>query len=142
MTVLFTLTYLGWMALADAVRREVSLRMLAIGSVAALGFAGWNLRNGMISLESLALGMLPGVILLLIFGLTRGAGLGDAVILFQLDLLLVWDRVIMTFAFSLLIMGFFSAGILLLKKAGKNVRLPYVPFLWLGYVGMLCVCGW
>ena len=141
MITVFIMTYLGYLAIMDAVRREVSVRTLVIGTIVATLLAGWFLKSGTITWESLAFGAIPGVILLAISGMTKGAGVGDAIILLQMDLVLLWDHLVMAFGISLFVMACFSAGILLLKKGSKDTRLPYLPFLWIGYVGALCVRG-
>jgi len=86
-------------------------------------------------------GALPGGLLLVLAGLDCGAGAGDGIVLIQLDLLLLLDKVVIAFGISLMAMGIFSVVLLCLKKGRKDLRLPYMPFLWLGCLGALGICG-
>ena len=141
MNVVIAMAYLAVMAIADLIHREVSVRSLVVGSVAAMTTAGTMLARGGTSWEALAFGAVPGVVILAVAALTGGAGIGDGIVLLQMDLFLSWNKVIFSFGLSLIVMALFSLALLLLKKGKKEMRLPYLPFLWLGCVGACIACG-
>ena len=136
-----TMIYLAVLAIMDARRREISAVVLVLGSFAAVGMAGWLLLCGSTSWELLLFGAVPGLLLLALAGMTGGAGVGDGIVLLQLSFLLLLDRVVIAFGVSMLVMGAFSAVILLTKQGKKDLRLPYLPFLWLGCLVAICICG-
>ena len=136
-----TMIYLAVLAIMDARRREISAIVLALGSVASVVMAGWLLLCGSTSWEMLLFGAVPGLLLLALAGMTGGAGVGDGIVLLQLNFLLLLDRVVIAFGVSLLVMGAFSAVTLLTKLGKKDLRLPYLPFLWLGCLVAICICG-
>ena len=125
----------------DAWRRQVSVWLLGAGTIVALFCGGYLLRAQIASWEGLFWGTVPGFLLLLLAALTKSTGAGDGIVLLQMNLLLRMDKVVFAFGLSLMIMGAFSAVLLLAKKAGKDVRIPYLPFLWLGCMGEFVYCG-
>lgn len=135
-----TMIYLAALAILDARRREISTIVLGMGSFAAILTAGWLLLRGSTSWEMMLFGTVPGLLLLALAGMTGGAGVGDGIVLLQLNFLLLFDRVVIAFGISMLIMGAFSAVILLAKLGKKDLRLPYLPFLWLGCLVAFCIC--
>lgn len=140
-TIMISMTYLGLLAILDVKKRELSLAVLGVGSLGALFCGGYYVIMKMTSWEGLLWGTVPGVILLLLAGLTKSAGLGDGIVLLQMNLFLLLDRVVFAFGLSLIIMGAFSAVFLLVRRGCKDVRLPYLPFLWLGCLGSVLCCG-
>ena len=135
-----TMIYLAVLAMMDARKREISTKVLAMGSCVSLVVAGWLLHRGSITWEALLFGAVPGMLLLALAGMTGGAGVGDGIVLLQLNFLLLLDRVVIAFGVSLLVVGAFSAVMLLTKLGKKDLRLPYLPFLWLGCLVALCIC--
>lgn len=90
-----------------------------------------------------ALGVLPGVLLLLFHYLTRGGiGLGDGLLIGILGVQLgFWENLSLLF-FSLLLEVVFAGGLCVKRKlAGKaferSMTLPFVPFITCGYVFLL-----
>lgn len=137
---ILSMTYLAGIAIMDVRSREVSSRVLFLGTVAAFLRAAYLLCVEGTTWEAMMFGAVPGVILLLLAVLTKGAGMGDGIVLLQMNFFLLLEHLIAAFAMSMLIMGAFSAVLLLMKKGGKNTRLPYLPFLWLGCLGAMILC--
>lgn len=137
---ILSMTYLAGLAIMDVRNREVSSRVLLLGTVAAFLRAAYLLCMEGTTWETMIFGAVPGVILLLLAVLTKGAGTGDGIVLLQMNFFMLLEHLIAAFAMSMLIMGAFSAALLLMKKGGKNTRLPYLPFLWLGCLGAIILC--
>lgn len=135
------MVYLAVLAIVDGMKREISMGMLALGMVPALGVAGYVLRSGKVSWELLLLGAVPGAVLLAVAGMSKGAGAGDGMVLLLMNFVLFLERVILAFGISLIAIGAFSALLFLFSKGGKELRIPYLPFLWLGCVGAILLCG-
>ena len=138
---MLAIVYLGVLALMDAKKRMLSGWVLAIGGVLAILCAGCMLATRSLSFDALLFGAIPGMLLLVLAVLTKGIGIGDGIVLLEVSAFLLLERTVVAFVFSLMIMGTFSAILLLLKKARKELRLPYLPFLWIGSVGALFYCG-
>ena len=136
-----TMLYLGVLAVMDAKKRELPAGLLLAGSASAVLNAGCFLVNQGVTWEGLLLGAVPGGILLAMAGIGAGVGAGDGIVLLQVNMLLLLDKVVIAFMISMILMGIFAAALLVFKKGKKDTRLPYVPFLWLGCLGALCICG-
>lgn len=140
-TSVLTMTYLTGLAVMDAIRREIPAKLLCIGTVAAVPYAVWTLVLGKATWEQLVFGAVPGMVLLSIAVFTRGAGIGDGIVLLQLNLVLCLNNLILAFGMSLMVMCMFAVALLMSKKGKKDMRLPYLPFLWLGCLCTLCLKG-
>ena len=86
-------------------------------------------------------GILPGALLLGLALLSRKAGMADGIVL-------VCNAVGEGYFFgmtelltALLLLAPVSGGLLILKKAGKNDRLPFLPFLTVGYLAAFYCLG-
>lgn len=135
------LIYLGILVFWDARKREIPVNLLLMGTVLAVGTALCRLGFGGGTWAELLLGSIPGIVLLNLAWLTKNVGLGDGIVLLQLDLFLLLERVVMTFAISLMVIGGFALILLLFRRSKKNLRLPYMPFLWIGCLLAWLVCG-
>jgi len=127
-----------WLAWQDKKYMGISRTGLVLTSAMIMGagfFAGtsWQSRLG---------GMAVGI-LLLVFGLfSNGAmGLADAVIIMACGIAFgLYETVALSF-FGALYAGVFSGILLLAKKVKRKSRIPFLPFLLLGYVTMrILVC--
>lgn len=108
----------------------------------ALGFHIFTLLQNVTDwrwlLVSALLGMLPGLAMLVVARITGKAGYGDGFVLLNVGLWTDYKTCILVLCFSMLFMSCFSIGMLLTKKANKQTKLPYIPFLAAVYaVGML-----
>lgn len=129
---------LGWLAWQDKKYLGISRAGLAV-SVMFLVFGGvfvvmpWQSRLG---------GFAIGV-LLLVFGLFSGGALGvaDAVVISACGVGFgLYETVALCF-FAALYAGLVSAILLLAKKVKRKSRIPFLPFLFLGYGTMrILVC--
>ena len=118
-----TMTYLAFLAVLDARRREIESWILFVGSLGALLAAGVFLARGMVSWDQLLFGAVPGVILLALAQTTHSAGAGDGIVLLQVSIFLLLERTIVAFGVSMIVMGGFCAALLLLKKGSREREL-------------------
>lgn len=136
------LVYMGVLTLLDAKKRELPLKVLAVGTVLAVSAAACRLLKGENTWIELFLGAIPGMILLNLAWLTKSTGIGDGIVLLQLNLCMFAEKMVVAFGVSLLAIGAFALLILLVKRGGsRGLRLPYMPFLWIGCLASWLLCG-
>lgn len=132
--------WLGTLGLLDLCYRKVPIWLMAVGTVAAVGFAlcrylagagGWE---GLERLQRLPYDLAPGGILLAVSMITGKTGLADGIVLLATGLFLEPGSGFAVFSLSLFILALFSVALLLMGKAGRNTKVPYLPFLWLACV--------
>lgn len=127
-----------WLAWQDKKHLGISRPGLIV-SVALLVTAGVF---GEVSLQSRLSGGAVGV-LLLMFGIfsKEALGLADAVIIAACGVAFgLYETVALSF-FAAVYAGVFSVIMLVAKKATRKSRIPFLPFLLLGYVTMrILVC--
>ncbi len=132
--------WLGTLGLLDLCYRKVPIWLMAVGTVAAVGFAlcrylagagGWE---GLERIQRLPYDLAPGGILLAVSMITGKTGLADGIVLLATGLFLEPGSGFAVFSLSLFILALFSVALLLMGKAGRNTKVPYLPFLWLACV--------
>lgn len=135
------LIYLAVLVLTDVKTKKIPLKLILFGSIPAVVCAIVAVLTERSAGIGLLMGFIPGIVMLMISWLSKGAGLGDGIVLLQLNLFLLMEKVVVAFAISLLAIGVFSAAVLVIGKAKRQTRIPYMPFLWIGCLGMMLVCG-
>lgn len=127
------LLYLAVLALFDWREQKVPVVLLTAGGIIALSYNLYGLlrisENREWFLLSFLLGLLPGIFMLVMARLTDKAGYGDGMAILNVGMFTNYKTCILLLCFSVLFISVFSAGMLLMKKADKNTRLPYLPFL-------------
>jgi len=124
---------LVWLALQDKRHLGITPRGLLISSVILL-VAG---QFGDVDRESALGGVMVGTVILLFAYFSKEAiGTADGVIILVCGAAFgLLETVTFTF-FATLYAGVCSVVLLLTKKAGKKSRIPFLPFLLLGYLTM------
>jgi prepilin signal peptidase PulO-like enzyme (type II secretory pathway) len=122
-----------WLAVQDKKHLGITRRGLTMASVILLvagcfGAVDWPSRVG---------GAAIGVMLLLFGVFSKEAiGMADGVVILVCGVAFgLYETVTLCF-FAALYAGCCSAVLLLLKKAGKQSRIPFLPFVLLGYLTM------
>lgn len=133
--------YLTLLTYWDARRRMLPVGILKAGTCLAVGTAVYCLIEGYGQWQELLFGAVPGFILLFISWLTGAAGAGDGLVLLQLNLFFFLEKVVVAFGASLLGIGLFALGYLILGRKQRDFRLPYMPFLWIGCLVAVLLCG-
>ncbi len=117
----------------DIRKKELPLLILIAGFFAAFGIEMWCICRGLETVSGIAESLLPGVFFLLLSFFTREkVGYGDGLLLIVLGLFLGFYRCFLILCIGLIFSSVFALILLLFCKAGKNSRLPLVPFLTIG----------
>lgn len=122
-----------WLAIQDKRYLGITPRGLLAVSVILL-FSG---QFGTVSRESALGGAMIGAILIVCSYFSKEAiGIADSVVVLACGAAFgLWGTVTFVF-FAMLYAGVCSAVLLVAKKAGKKSRIPFLPFLLLGYLTM------
>lgn len=125
------------MAAADIKEKSVPVAGLIVMAVLACGGAvvrflddGFTLR----SILTILLGLVPGAVLIFLSVATRKVGIGDSIILGLMGLLESYISILIVLCIGSVIMAVFSIVLLIAKRVGRNTRLPFVPFIAVGYI--------
>ena len=139
MKVIWTL-WLVWMSVLDCRTRYVPRWIFWNGVIAGLIWHTADLiwkSGSSLDAKELALGWLlgtlPGVFLVLVAWLTKAVGFGDGMVLMSLGIVVGVRKAVLVLAVALFAAALCSVGLLLVKKVGLRSRLPFLPFLTLGW---------
>lgn len=117
----------------DIRKKEIPLLILLAGFLAALGVDIWHIWRGLVSVTEVAASILPGVFFLLLsFCTGEKIGYGDGLLLIIIGLFLGFGSSFLVVCISLICSSVFALILLVFCKAGRNSRLPFVPFLAIG----------
>ncbi|MBO4785161.1 MAG: prepilin peptidase [Lachnospiraceae bacterium] len=131
----FVFIVLGIEAITDFKKKEVNIvfpALLAATAAVMLFF------TKDISLINAIIGITEGVLLILISFLTKGEiGMGDGILLAACGLMLGGRDNLIMFFFACLSSAIVSALIMIIKKADKKTKIPFVPFMIPGFLIMV-----
>lgn len=120
----------GWQ---DFKEKKMSVVLLVTGG---LGLAVFFIAVGGLPLSSRLPGFAIGLLLLILSKLLRGqVGRGDGIILCVTGLCLGFRDNLNLLFYSLTLTAVVSLALLLFKKAGKKDTIPFIPFVFLSYLG-------
>lgn len=144
-----------FLSIRDVIKRKVPLwGLLAIATIVVAGvvnrivldinrenLSNEYISNGYIStgfikgeIASVFIGMLPGVMLLLVSFATKKVGVADGILLCMIGAYQNYLIAVIIFVTSSFLMAVISMILLVARRVNRNTRLPYVPFLTLGFV--------
>ncbi len=127
-----TLGNLGFNTFFDVRYKKISVLCCALFSAGALIA---RLVMGGFDPAELVLSLLPGLFLTLTVIISGGkVGMGDAIVFLSLGFALPVTRVVPVMLTAMVLSALFSLGALILKKATLKSRIPFMPFVFLGYV--------
>ncbi len=88
-----------------------------------------------ISLLEWGLSLLPGIILIGLGWLSKWQiGIGDGIIILIMGLWLGIRETVAVLLMGMFLCSIVCGGLLLLRKAGRKTKVPFVPFLWAAYL--------
>lgn len=117
-------------AVFDIRKKEIPFASAVSGMAAAGVLTLWRIGNGTASAAEIILSLLPGAFFLLVSRCTKEkVGYGDGLLLLITGLAVGFYQCFFGLCISLLLSAFFAAFLLILRKAEKESRIPFVPFL-------------
>lgn len=120
-------------AVFDIRRKEIPTVLIGIGFAGAFFINVWGIISGTISFIEIGLCLLPGIFFSLTSFCTKEkVGFGDGLMLLIAGLLIGFYRCFFVLCISLIFSSFFSLVLLLLRRVGKESRIPFAPFLVIG----------
>ncbi len=131
LTLLLTGGMLMAAAIMDFIKKEISVGfIMAIAAVCIIG----ALSNKNSSLYDMALGMVIGVLALAISRITHEQiGRGDGLVIMFVGMLVGVRGCFSMVCYAMMFMTFVSVGLIILKKAGRYTKVPFLPALFAGY---------
>lgn len=134
MTVMILVSsWLAGLSLFDLRCRRVPVWLVLLGGV--LTGAIWIGRC--INAEGVSseywMGMLPGACLLLLALATQKAGRADGIVLMLLGSIMGFRQCLLMAMLSLILITVLSALLLILHRVNKETKIPYLPFLTMGF---------
>ncbi|WP_310602224.1 prepilin peptidase [Anaerosporobacter sp.] len=125
---------LGGIAVMDCKRKQVS--NLLLGVAAGIVIINYILYRP-IAIVSLIGGILVGVALVGVSYITRQKiGIGDGLLVIILGAYLGFERVGILLLYALTLSAIWSGLLLVIKKVKKDYVIAFVPFIFIGYLGV------
>lgn len=123
-------------AAIDIRKKEIPVSMLVVlGVTAILYFFGNAEGKWEGSIRTFAEGMIPGILLL---GAAKASkeniGCGDGIVLMEIGGTAGIGKCMFILAIALAFAGVFSLGMIVIKKVGRNYKIPFIPFLAMAYL--------
>lgn len=129
---IFGSSLLTFCGLEDIRHKKIRLMYPAVW-----GCAGCILRMAEGRFPQVLIGCLPGLALLGISWVTRGAiGMGDGVIVTVMGIFTGFWNSLLSLFWALAAVAVIGCGMMIAGKWGRKKQIPFVPFLWAAYVGV------
>lgn len=131
-------------SITDIKSRNISIKICVLFGVLSVGIRIISeLMSGGIDLIKTAgilCGTLPGLIIALISIITKGGiGRGDAVVFIVIGLLMGIRKSVGLFVMALLCVEIICVPLLCIKRVGMKNKVPFMPFVLLSYIVVLCI---
>lgn len=133
------LLMLGIYGVEDIRKRTITSGYLILFAIAGMGI---HCYKGTVNLGTTLLGIAVGVGLLGLSVLTRESiGKGDGLIFLVTGIFLGGADNLELLFLSLLYAAIFSLGVLVMKRKSRKQEIPFVPFVFLGYLTIVLEAG-
>lgn len=133
-----TAVWLLPMSITDAKSRRVPVWMLWCGAAAAAVELLYEGLCGGLDVWNICRALVPGIVLLAVAYVTGKAGMADGMILMPLGILSGYERCLAASLGGLFLLSFFCGILLVLRRVKRDTQIPYIPFLTLGWLIVLC----
>lgn len=123
--------------IADIKKKEISIWLFGVLGLVVIvgGFTVDSIRG-----YRMAAGIIPGILLVILAKITeQSIGYGDGIILAEIGFITGVGRCTLILAAAMALAAFFSLGVLVIKKVDKRYRIPFVPFMTISYVAVMCM---
>lgn len=117
----------------DIRKKEIPLVILIAGILTGLGIELFQICKGLTSIAGAGTSLLPGAFFILLsFCTGEKVGYGDGLLLIMSGLFLGFSKCFLVLCISLVLASAFALVLLVFRKAGRDSRLPLVPFIAVG----------
>ena len=131
--------YLFVLAFFDIKKKMVPVSLLLSGLIFIPAFLA---EDGFSDVRGNVLGLIPGIIFLLISFVSREQiGRADCILLIILGSCIGIEAVAGIIAFSLILIAICSMVMLTAGRLSRKSTLPYIPFVFLGYLAYIVIIG-
>ena len=125
--------YLLWGGWTDLKKKKVSNQYLWMGGIAGIIYNLMEMVTGEFVWKEQFMAFLPGFLILAIAKITNEKiGYGDGWVILRSFLNL--GEIYVMLQLAVIMAAVLAVGLLCTKKAGKEYRIPFLPFLWMAYV--------
>ena len=126
--------YIAFLAFEDIMKKTIPVSLLLFGILFIP--AGLLTEGGeSFSFTDNALGIIPGAVLLVISYVSRGQiGIGDGVLVAQVGASLGLEVIVRILTAALMLITVLSAVMLIFGKLKRRSTLPFIPFIFAGYL--------
>ncbi|MBE5825168.1 MAG: hypothetical protein E7307_00890 [Butyrivibrio sp.] len=132
------LTVLGIISLRDIKERQIPVWLICCCGALSLGKEIFLLTRGTFEPFEMVISLLPGALLILTAYVTRGGvGYGDGLLALSIGPAVGPAVLAAGLCVAVVGSGIFSGILLILRKAGRKTRIPFVPFMTFGVGVML-----
>lgn len=129
--------YLAYLSVEDIRKKSLPVPGIAAGLLFVPFFVITEGASNITLLDNLK-GMIPGGLLIFISFLSRGQiGIGDGAVVLITGVAIGIGNIVIVLTGALLLISVFSMLMLLLGKLNRKSTLPFVPFVFAGYLGVL-----
>ena len=129
--------YLAYLAVEDIRKKSLPIPGIVAGLILVPVFIIAEGTENITITDNLK-GMIPGVLLLFISFFSRGQiGCGDGAVVLITGFAVGIGSTVILLTGALLLIAFFSAGMLITGKLNRKSTLPFIPFVFIGYMGVL-----
>lgn len=131
---ILTAIWLGVLAGIDLWRKRIPLWILAVSGIFVTCVSAYGIWEKKMEGITLLWSTIPGVGMIIVAIVSQKAGWADGIVLLMLGALVGCRACTYSFTLSMLVISMVSLALLATKRADKNSKLPYLPFLWIGYL--------
>lgn len=126
---------LGVLAVVDFKKKQVSnVFLLIVSGIVIINYVIFR----PITMVSLVGGILIGTVLLGISYITRQKiGMGDGLLIMILGAYLGFEGIGVVLLYALTLSAIWSGLLMIIKKVNRNYTIAFIPFIFVGYVGVL-----
>ena len=120
-------------SIEDIRKKEILLWEILTCAFLSVAAAGLSFYEGSFDTLGTLLSLLPGAVMLFLSLITRGGiGLGDGLIILAAGPALGFYDLFMALMTAIVLSGFFSGILLILKRAKRKTKIAFAPFLAVG----------
>lgn len=132
--IILTSVWLVTLSLFDMRYKRVPIWLILSGGILAGGMLIYQWIAEESEIAECFFGMIPGIALLLLALSTHKAGWADGVVTMFLGTVLGFWQCVLAVMFSLILISVMSLLLIIFRRADKGTKVPFIPFLTLGFI--------